>query len=504
MTNAFVNGLDNEFNYTHTLNGGAAYKSTMNKILDLFSFGGAYRYRSAEDKIVLFKEAYEQDNTYALKCLFYLRDVRGGQGERQFFRDCYHWLASYDSATAARNIALIPYYGRFDDLYCLVDTPLENTAFEYLYFCTQKAINDLKTKTASDEILVFKWLKSENCSSKTSKALAKKTRNAFHMTSKQYRKLLSWGREQIKVLEVLMSENRWDEIRFDKISSQAGLKYSGCFATREETRDRYKNFFADDKVPKVNAGALYPYEIVQKALSHYYSQDDVEQKGIEAYWNNLPDVLADSEYNMLCVCDTSGSMTGTPINVAIGLSMYCAERTKGVFHNKYISFSSRPQLINITGVNFCDKVYRIYETNLCDTTNLEAVFDMLLDVAIKNHVKQSDLPDSICVISDMEIDAATNSRWGWGNDGDWDGWTKDNSSIMMGDMRIKWAAAGYRLPKLVYWNVNATTNVILDNGPDVSFVSGASPSIFTGIATGKSGVGLMFEVLDSGRYAAIG
>jgi hypothetical protein len=202
--------------------------------------------------------------------------------------------------------------------------------------------------------------------------------------------------------------------------------------------------------------------------------------------------------------DTSGSMSwhenngATPIDVAISLGLYCAEKANGPFANHYISFSSRPQLIECRGNDFCDKVYRIYQTNLCENTNIEAAFDMLLNTAITNRVPQSDMPKNIVVISDMEFDAARGynpyNRYGYNT----------AAETLMEGIARKWQVHGYEMPHLIYWNVDARQNNIpmLGNGP-ISYVSGFSPSIFQTIMTGKTGYDLMMEVLNKERYAVI-
>ncbi len=353
--------------------------------------------------------------------------------------------------------------------------------------------------------LIFKWLKSENCSSLESKRLGKLTRQAFGLTAREYRKLLSKGREKENVLERLMSANEWEKIIFDKIPSRAGIIYRNAFARRDIIAKKYESF-AKDKNTKVNASVLYPYEVVAKAVAssrwsyHFNTLSETERAMINKYWDNLSDYLNGKDCSMMCVVDTSGSMTGSdaaaPINVAISLGLYCAERIGGPFKNHYISFASKPQLIKTEGIDFVDKARRIYKTNLCDNTNLEAVFDLLLKTATKRGVKQSDIPKTIVVISDMEIDSGT----GYWSDSHW---TKRSASTEMEKIRQKWAAYGLQLPKLVYWNVDARQNTILDAGPNVSFVSGMSPTIFKQVITGKTGYDLMLEAINSERYAVI-
>ena len=352
--------------------------------------------------------------------------------------------------------------------------------------------------------LIYKWLKSENCSSKESKRLAKKTRAAFGLTAKEYRKLLTWGRKESNVLERLMSLNLWDKIDFSKIPSRAGIIYKQAFARRDIIKAKYEKF-AKDENTKVNAAALYPYEVVEKALRCRFTRmDDTDRLMVNKYWENLPNWIKDANFNGICVVDTSGSMSGTPINVAISLGMYCAERAGGPFANHYISFASRPQLIETKGADFVDKVNRIYSTNLIDNTNIEAVFDLLLNTAIQNNCSQEEIPQNIVIISDMQMNAARGIGRNYNyNTGRWESNPKIPMETLMESIRRKWNDNMYQMPHLVYWNVDARDNTILDGGDNVSYVSGFSPSIFRSILTGKNSMDLMYEVLDNERYAVI-
>lgn len=501
--NSFLNEMTNDANYKSTENGGVALKSTRSAVLDMFALCGAYRSRSEDDCILMFKNALEENADLAMKCLFYLADCRGGQGERRFFRVCYKWLANKYPDIARKNLEFIPTYRRWDDvLYSCVGTSIENDA---LAFIKKQLALDVQCKTPS---LLAKWLPSENASSVETKIMGTIVREYLGMTHKQYRLMLSELRSRINIVEKLMSENRWDEIEFDKIPSRAGLIYKNAFARRDIIAKKYEAF-AKDTSTKVNAKTLYPYECVSQVVNkgRYYgglSMSDVDRAMVEKYWNNLPDYFNGKQSNMLCVVDTSGSMCGSeasaPINVAISLGMYAAERAGGPFKNHYISFSRDPKLIKIEGVDFADKVYRIYKTNLCENTDLVKTFDMLLSIADRPDVKEDDIPETIVVISDMEIDRGSASYWYSHNDG----WTTKTAMTEMDKVRAKWAAHGHKLPRLVYWNVQARQNTILDAGPNVSFISGMSPSIFESVITGKNGYDLMLDKLvNSGRYADI-
>ena len=355
----------------------------------------------------------------------------------------------------------------------------------------------------NDTGLIFKWLKSENASSAETKRLANLTRQSLGMTHRQYRKLLSFGREKTKVLERLMSTNQWDCIDFSKIPSKAGLIYKNAFARRDIIAKKYEAF-AKSAETTVNAKTLYPYEVVYKAVEgtsgwgyNFSHLSEIDRAMIEKYWENLPDYLNGKPCKMMCVVDTSASMTvfdaAAPINVAIGLGMYCAERISGPFKDHYISFSSRPQLIKIEGVDFVDKVRRIYRTNLCENTDLVKTFRMLKEIAKK--ARPEDRPDTIVVISDMQIDSGSyfNSYRGGGD-----------VATEMENMRREWEYEGLEMPRLVYWNVDARGEAnILDDGPNVTYVSGMSPVIFESVLTGKTGWDLCLDKLMSKRYEAI-
>lgn len=417
------------------------------------------------------------------------------QGERRFFRVCFKWLCKEYPEIAIRNLENVAEYGRYDDLFVAFDTPVQLDMIDLI----EKQLKlDLDSEVPS---LLAKWLPSENTSSAATVKLANRIRKSLKMSHKNYRKMLSKLRERIKIVERLMSENRWNEIQFDKIPSKAGLIYRNAFAKRDA--ERYAEFI-NSKKTKVNSKSLYPYEIVAQAINHsslYNRNTDlsgIERATLEKYWNNQKDYFNGQESKMICVCDTSGSMCGrdaaAPINIAISLSMYCAERNKGAFNNKYISFSSRPQFIEIEGVDFVDKVQRIYRTNLCENTNLEATFELLKNACLKS--KPEDRPEDIIIISDMQIDSGTGSWYS-------EEWTKENAETEMEKIKKEWNKIGLKLPHLTYWCVDSKKDTILDLGSNVSLVSGCSPILFESILNGIRGIDLMYQKLNSDRYSAI-
>ena len=406
---------------------------------------------------------------------------------------------------AIRNLKYIADFGRYDDLiYGTIDTPIENIALDMV--AAQLKL-DIECKTPS---LLAKWVPSCNASSKITISTGNKIRKHMNLTHKEYRKMLSNLRTKINIVEKLMSENRWNEIEFDKLPSLAGIKYKNAFARRDVIKKKYE-VFAKDKNTTVNAKTLYPYDVVRQITGkldyrNKFFGDETERNMINKYWENIPDFLKGSDENVICVVDTSGSMTcggyGTrPIDVAISLGIYAAQRNTGAFANHYISFSSRPQFIECEGVDFCDMVARIYSTNLCENTNLDAVFDLLFNAVTEQGANKKDLPSRIVVISDMQIDSM--AAPGWRDENSFRAWTAENAKTNMESIREKWAAAGLELPKLYYWNVNAQNPVILDSGDDVTFVSGCSPVLFEGVCRGVTGKALCLEKLNSDRYKDI-
>ena len=513
--NKFMNALKEENTLTYTENGAITRTTTMSGLLDLFALGASYRKRSDIDCINLFKKAFEENETYAMKCLFYIADIRGGQGERRFFRVIAKWLANEHTEVMRRNLKYIPEYRRWDDLYVFVGTPLEKNAFDFMY---QQLALDVQCKTPS---LLAKWLKSENTSSKESRALAQKTRQYFGMNHKEYRKTLSILRERIRLLERLMSARRWDEIEFDKIPSRAGLIYKNAFARHDIERMKsekevqsYQDF-AKSKDTKVNAKALYPYEVVKKAMeysggawgyyyNHGYKDQDLNNTDrlmINKYWDSLKELMDSYAFNGLAVVDTSGSMYGDPLAVAISLGMYCAEHTTGAFANHFFTFSSNPDFLEIQGADFVDKVKRMSGADWGGSTNIEAVFDEMLAVAKANHCSQDEIPKQIIILSDMEFDSCVvggvrnSSRWGGG--------PRANETLFE-TIENRWNAAGYEMPGITFWNLDARQNNIpMRAKGHVQFVSGFSQNLFDQVMRGKNAYTLMMDKLNEERYACI-
>ena len=479
--NTFAANLNNLSQMSYTENGAVKYTTTNSKLYDLFAFGGAYRERTVSEKNKLFDDAWNENAVLALKCLFYLRDVRGGQGERIFFRQVLsHFIEErkLNDYQMMYIISLIPEYGRWDDVIYLYDhCTSKSLRAEICTFIYNQLLSDDLTDYPS---LLAKWMPSETASDKNQKRLAATFAKKFNLSKKNYRKLLSRLRTKINIVEKLMSENKWEEIEFDKLPSKAGLRYSKAFHRNAE--ERYQEFI-NNKHTKVNSGTLYPYEITTK-LHNYMTIDEFEP--LQKYWDNLPNYIPEGK-SAICVCDVSGSMMGRPIEVSTSLSIYCAERLKGDFHNLFITFSEYPQIQKLEGNNIFEKYFNLKRAEWGYNTNLEKVFDLLHEVAINSN--REDIPDTVIIISDMEIDAGCRQR-------------KPLETTMQSIMS-QWKHDGLKIPHLVYWNVDARHNTVLDRGENITCVSGFSASTFEMILGDKSGIDVMLDKLNSERYNKI-
>jgi hypothetical protein len=437
----------------------------------------------------MFEKAYAETPLLATKAMFYFRDVRGGQGERRTFRILLNHLAQARPEVVRANLPLIAEYGRWDDLYSLIDTDLEEDMFTVIDVQLAEDMNNDRPS------LLAKWLASENASSATTKRYGRKTRQALNMSPRQYRKTLSSIRRKIGLVEQAISQNQWGEIEYDKIPSKAGLQYRKAFYRHDA--ERYAHFLEQVKSgeKKINAGTLYPYEIVEKCGSGYhYSRHNAvaDSATLDAMWNALPNYFGDNEVRGLVVADVSGSMSGRPMDVSISLAIYTAERNSGPFAGKFITFSARPTLQKVEGNTIVEKVQNLSHAHWDMNTDVKAVFDLILATAKKNKTSQDELPTHLYIVSDMEFDAAASGHV---------------NERLFQTIEREYTEAGYKMPFLVFWNVNARNQqqpMSMDQR-GFQMVSGCSPSIFTSLLSNKavSAYDLMVEVLSQERYDAI-
>ena len=479
--------LKEEANLTYTENGAVTHRSTGSECLDLFAAIGALRRARDEEITDRFLRAYAEDADLAMKTLFFARDIRGGLGERRVFRTILRWLACNAPRSVERNLPCIPEYGRYDDLLVLLGTACERSAIAYL---RQQLEADCAAMEAGKPVsLLAKWLPSVNASHEETVRQAKHIARALGMTDAQYRKTLSALRARIGLLENNLREKDYT-FDYAKQPSKAMFKYRKAFLRHDGKR--YAAFMdrVAEGVRPIHTGTLTPYEIIAPLLRGDISAE--ERKAIDVTWNAQED-FAGGE-NALVVVDGSGSMycgaDPVPAAVALSLGIYYAERNTGAFRNHFITFSEDPRLVEIKGGDICEKVRYCCRFDEVANTNIQRVFEVILRAAVRNRVPQEELPTKIFLISDMEFDACT----------------EDSSQSNFAYAQKLFAEHGYRLPELVFWNVDSRNRQqpVRVNEQGVALVSGCSSRIFSMLKSGfLSPYAFMREILGSERYAAI-
>ena len=454
-----------------TENGALGYETTGKALVDLNFAVASLRNQDEEEIVKRFIPAFYEDRMLAMKWLFFLRDVRGGLGERRTFRVIMKYLAKSFPEMVNALVGIMAEYGRFDDLLCLFDTPVEETALLVLREQLEKDVQNMENGESVS--LCAKWIPGNNTSSEESQRMAAKLPGFMGLTDKEYRKLLASLRKYLHVTEVFMSGNRWNEIDYGRVASRANLLYRKAFLVHDE--ERRKNFLKDveEKGAVMHAGVLMPHEIVMQytVRNGWRLNVNKEDTALEALWKNLSDTVAGAE-NVLCVVDGSGSMlcpvgegNTTALHVSNALGVYFAERMGGAYHNRFITFSNTPKYVDLSSCRTLkEKLELAFSNNDCTNTNIEATFRLILETAVRNRLRQEELPATILIISDMEFDQAM-----WGR----------NTDTLFGIIKKKFAAHGYKVPKLVFWNVNSRTNVIpvRENRLGVGLVSGFSVNI---------------------------
>lgn len=502
MSENFVKSIMNETNETLTENGAVAYRTTNSALLDMFAVIGALRSRPSEEIINKFTKAFAEDQLLAMKMLFYARNIRGGLGERRTFRILIKYMANYHSDVMEKNINLIPIFGRWDDLYELVGTSLEDSAFALI---KNQLDSDLANLEKGKQIsLLAKWLHSTSGVSIPSAKLGKLTAKKLHLSYKEYRQTLSKLRNQLNIVERNMSKNEWERIVYSEVPSLAMKKYRNSF--KKHNLIQFKEYIEKVKrgEEKINSNTLYPYDIMESAelgekdwSSRVYSLSNWDEV-LEEQWKSLPNYV-EGENNILIMADTSASMHGRPVCTSIGLALYFAERNKGIWHNKFMTFSSKPSFVDLKGTNLMEKVSCI--PDICDNTNIEAAFDLVLKTAINNNLSQNDLPKAIVIISDMEFDSATGD-YSWNRKSREESIAKQNK--LMDEIAYKFQQNGYVIPKVIYWNADSrqdTYHAISEN-KNVAMVSGQSASAFKSVlmAVDEDPYNTMLKTLNDEIY----
>ena len=475
---SFMDDLEIETSVTLTENGGRALSTTGDKLLNLFAVLGALRSRP-NDVIAKFDAAYAENADLATKMVFYGRDVRGGLGERAVGRFMLRELATINPAIVSANIKNIVEFGRWDDLFVLFDTECED---DMLSLVRTQLASDIDAMNAHAKVsLLAKWMPSINASSKNTVALAHRFVKAFNNTPREYRKTLSVLRKYIDVTEVKMSANKWTDIDYKAVPSNAMANYGSAFARHDyEGFSRYMDAVKSGDV-KINAATLYPYNVIE-------TLEKGNRDVAEAQWKALPNYV-EGDNNFLVMADVSGSMYGRPMHTSVGLAIYFAERNHGAFANKFMTFTDVPRIVDVTGNTLLEK-YRSVTEHVGFDTNLEAAFDAILSTAVRTKCPQADLPKALVIISDMEINA-------------WHG----GSLTFTEEMRNRFAEHGYEMPKLVYWNVDSRKDTFLasKNDPNAILVSGQSASTFKNLIKGidLSAFEIMEQTLNDTRYDCV-
>lgn len=480
----FAEAVKNETKWTRTENGAVALNTTGNACLDLFGSIGSLRGADPLRVQRLFEEAWKENPVIATKIVFYARDIRGGLGERETFRNLIHYMAIRHPEAVCPNIDLIGGYGRYDDLYALCDTPLEDKMWEYARIQFQHDMICMQDNLTVS--LLAKWLKTADASSKRTRKLGIYTALKLGMKVRDYKRTVRELRKYIDVTERKMSANEWDKINYEAVPSRAMMNYRAAF-TRHDL-ERYKAFI--DKANKgeatIHSGTLYPYDIIEKIGGFYsYDVDDT----LEAQWKQLPNYVEPGT-NAIVMADTSGSMRGRPLASAIGLAIYFAERNTGAYHNLWMSFSGNPKFHMLKGDTLAQKLSSIDMGDWQMNTNLHAAFRKILDLAVNNNIPQNEMVKSIIVISDMEIDDCGDSDWSFYD-----------------HMRAEYARHGYKIPNVVFWNVDSRHDIFHADSKrkGVQLVSGQSASTFKNLvgSIGMTPVEMMMKVIGDARYAPI-
>ncbi len=493
-------------NVSITENGAVGYRTTGKKLLDLNFAVASLRSTSEAEIANRFSKAFFEDKLTAMKWLFYARDVRGGLGERRLFRAVLLDMAKTMPQYIKPIIPLVPEYGRWDDLWCLLDTPV---ADDVMHHVSMQLTEDMHFYEQNQPIsLLAKWMPRCKTSSKQTRRYAKILRCHLNMTERDYQHMLADLSRHLVVVEQQMSSGKWDGIDYQRVPSRANLVYNKAFLRHDEERRRAFLESVKKGESHINAGTLFPHEIVNKYRNAYRVDDT-----LEALWSNLPDTVEGCG-NTMVVMDDSGSMewvtlpgsTARPLEVANALAIYFAERSSGQFKNQYMSFSARPQLISLhNGKNLYEKLRITHNSHAGANTNVEAVFDLILETAKANHMEQEELPANILIISDMEFDACATAGTVRGT-----GWSSycsgRPSANLFKEIAERYEAAGYKMPRLVFWNVASRTGTIpvKENDMGVALVSGFSVNIAKMVMSGKlDPYDCLLEAINVERYQPV-
>lgn len=499
-----IKGEAADSNLARTENGALGFANHKSDIVDFFYKVSTMRGWSAADKRIAFRKCLAEDRDLALRMLFFVRDVRGGMGERQLFRDLF---ADLDAAAICAFLPLVAEYGRWDDVIGLINADVSADV--------KKAVSKLLWDRLQEDLdlmgdgkscsLLAKWLPSIRNVSRDSVKLAKQISSDWGWDERTYRKTLSKLRAYLKVVEKKMTAGEWTDIEYGAVPSKAAKNYREAFNRHDA--ERYGKYLEGLKggTEKVNAATLYPHEIVCSYRFSKHSEDTL----LESQWKALPMPKKGILGNAIVVRDGSGSMScqipgGTrtcALDVATALAILMSENLKGDFKDKFITFGHNPKFVDLGGCkNLHDKLQVAYREADCSNTNIEATMDLILRAAVKNEIPQEEIP-AVVIISDMEFDEARGAvRCYWGSDHD----TRSQDTLFA-VIRKKWNDAGYDLPKMVFWNVNSRTGAVpmQESANGLLLVSGFSQSIMDMLSEGGTMIDIIRKKLMTPRYDAV-
>ena len=487
----------NKCTFSTTENGAIGFSTSGKSIVDLNFKISSYRGMSDEDIASDFNKAFEENPLIAMKFLFFASDVRYGLGERRFFKVCLRWLEKNHPEYVSACLDLIPEYSRWDNMFDLIDTSLDNEVISLIKRQLNDDIKSLSDQNCNHVSLLGKWLPSVNTSSKATRNLARKIAYKLGLKERDYRKTLSSLRGRIGIVESKMSEKLWDKIEYSYVPSKANIKYSRAFLRNDF--DRRVKFIkeANEKNVKINSSVNFPHEIIKMMKS----SDDAPS--MEALWKNLPDYLSGKSGRIITVIDTSFSMMCSsvfrssngplvPYDIAKAIGIYFSERLEGEFKDKLITFSKSPKYIDLSSCkDLYSKVSFIDQYKECSNTDIYKVFRLILNTAKINGLRQDEIPDNVLIISDMEFDASR---------------VDDDIDYLFEKIKKEYSENGYLLPKLSFWNICSRNCAfpVQENENGLSLISGFSPSVVSMILSNeKDPFKVLLEKLNSKRYDEI-
>lgn len=469
--NTFSNAVVNQS--ARTENGMTALKSSTNALVDLFYNIGASR---GKNIVPMFVAAYVQDKTLAVRIAQWARDVRGGSGEREVFRQILRYLELNDVQMAERLLRKIPDIGRWDDIFAFTSSEMKTSAYTMLG-------EALRAKNG----LAAKWTPRQG-------PIAAEIRSFFGMSPKFYRKSLV---ELTNVVEQKMCANQWDDINFSHVPSVAHARYKKAFGRHTQKYGEYIQALVnkDSTDVKVNASAVYPYDVLKGLIGVYgsasYNSDQLNL--IVEQWEAMENFIGDAD--ILPMVDVSSSMMSSVsknsslscLDVAVSLGLYCADKNKGKFKDTFLTFSGNPELLHLNG-NILQKIDQMCSSNWAMNTDLLKATNKILQVAIEGNVPQEEMPKTLVIFSDMQFDACS---------------TFDDSA--MRSIERAYAKNGYKMPQIVFWNLRSVDNVpVKSNESGVALVSGFSPAIMKTILSADADSftpeAIMMSAIMNSRY----